>query len=98
MFDFVFCHVFIIVMGPSPPLCGWLELAYLLAGLSSLAVFGAVCLTLCVYSSSHVVLELFYMLRIPVCGLFHLVNVFWLCLFGVPLLPLFKFLSSVSQH
>ena len=54
MIDFVICRVFIFAMGPSPPLCGWLVLAYLLAGLSSLAAFGAVCLTLCVYSSSHV--------------------------------------------
>ena len=98
VFDFVICHVFIVAMGPSPPLCGWLELAYLLVGLSSLAAFGAVCLTLCVYSSSHVVLELFYVLCIPVCGLFHLVNVFWLCLFGVPLLPLFKFLNSFRDR
>ena len=41
VFDFVICHVFIVAMGPSPPLCGWLELAYLLAGLFSLAAFGA---------------------------------------------------------
>ena len=89
---------FIVAMGPSPPLCGgWSWLIYLRVYVFFGCLWGCVPV-LCVCSSSHVVLDLFYVLCIPVCGLFRLGLVFCFCLFGVPLLPLFKFLSSVRDR